>query len=153
MNSSVYEAVAYAMRYWFVFVIFVVLVAVIYVSYKEYKQRKNVMEEIENFLGYVEVVRGNEDIIGLRYSFTDENTIGRSQSSDIYLDDKSVYKSHALLYEKNGDIYLTPMGRAKTAVNSRKIIKSCKLKTGDIVTLGNVSLRVFIKRTRLSDDY
>ena len=153
MNSSVYEAFAYAMRYWFVFVIFVVLVAVIYVSYKEYKQRKVAKEEIENYLGYVEVVSGNDDILGLRYSFKEENTIGRSQNADIFIDDKSLYKSHALLYEKEGDIYLTPLGRAKTFVGGRKIIKGIKLKTGDIVTLGNVSLRVFIKRKRISDDY
>ena len=153
MNGSVYEAVAFAMRYWFVFVMFVILIAVIYASVSEYRQRKYIMEEVGQYVGYLEIKSGPEDFIGDRHGIKVEKTLGRLAKSDICIDDYSVAKTHALLFKKGDDLFLSPMGRAATMVNGKKILKPQILKTGDMITLGEVDARVFIKRTRLQNGY
>lgn len=153
MSEAMYEALAYAMRYWFIFIMLFILIAVIYVSVKEYRQRKFVMEEIGRYLGYLEIVGGDEEIIGLQYNVASENTIGRSKKSDIYIDDASVNKNHALLYKNKEDFYITAIGKGVVLVNGRKASKDYTLKTGDIITLGEVELKIFIKRSRLGYDY
>ena len=153
MSGSVYEAVAFAMRYWFVFVMFVILIAVIYASVSEYRQRKYIMEEVGQYVGYLEIKSGPEEIIGDKHGIRLENTVGRLAKSDIFIDDFSVAKTHALLFKKEDDLYLSPLGRAETMVNGKKILKPQILKTGDIITLGEIDLRVFIKRTRLQNGY
>ncbi len=153
MNGSMYEVVAYIMRYWFVFAMFVILIAVIYASVSEYRQRKYVMKEVGRYVGYLEVESGPEDFIGERLGIEEENTVGRLKRSDICINDYSVAKTHALLYQKGGDLILSPMGRASTMVNGSRITKPQALKTGDVVTLGEVDVRVFIKRTRLQNGY
>lgn len=153
MSGSMYEVVAYIMRYWFVFAMFVVLVAVIYASVSEYRQRKYIMEEVGQYMGYLEIQSGPEEFIGERLGIREENTVGRLARSDICIDDYSVAKTHALLYKKGEELFLSPMGRAVTMVNGRKIVGPQALKTGDVVTLGEIDARVFIKRTRLQNDY
>lgn len=153
MSGSVYEVVAYIMRYWFVFAMFVILVAVIYASVSEYKQRKYVMAEVGQYVGYLEIESGPEELIGERLGIREENTVGRLARSDISIDDYSVARTHALLYKKGEDLFLSPLARAVTMVNGKKIARPQVLKTGDVVTLGEIDARVFIKRMRLQNDY
>lgn len=153
MSSSVYEAVAFAMRYWFVFAMFVILIAVIYASVSEYRQRKYIMEEVGQYVGYLQIESGPEEIIGDKHGIKLENTVGRLAKSDICIDDFSVAKTHALLFKKGDDLYLSSLGRAETMVNGKKIFKPQILKTGDIITLGEIDTRLFIKRTRLQNGY
>ena len=153
MNGPMYEVASYIMRYWFVFAMFVVLAAVIYASVSEYRQRKYVMEEVGQYVGYVEITSGPEQLIGERLGIREENTVGRLARSDIRIDDYSVAKTHALLYKKGEDLLLSPMGRVVTMVNGKKITRPQALKTGDVITLGEIDARVFIKRTRLQNGY
>ncbi len=153
MDSSMYEAIAYIMRYWFVFAMFVILAAVIYASVSEYRQRKYVMEEVGQYVGYLEIESGPDEMIGERRGIRAENTVGRLPRSDISINDYSVAKTHALLYKKGDDLYLSPMGRAITMLNGKRITRPQVLKTGDIVTLGEIDVRIFIKRMRLQNDY
>jgi hypothetical protein len=153
MSGSMVEVVAYIMRYWFVFAMFVILVAVIYASVSEYRQRKYVMEEVGQYVGYLEIESGPEAFIGERMGIREENTVGRLARSDICIEDYSVAKTHALLYKKGEELFLSPMGRAVTMVNGKKIAQPQILRTGDVITLGEIDVRVFIKRTRLQNDY
>lgn len=153
MSGTVYEAVAYAMRYWFVLAVCVILIAVIFASVSEFRQRKYVLGEVDSSAGYLEILTGPEEWIGSRMAIKGENTLGRLHKNDICLDDRSVAKSHALLYKEEGDLFLSPAGAAETMVNGRPIEHPQPLRTGDIIKLGNIELRVFIKRTRLQDDY
>ncbi|MEI6100706.1 MAG: FHA domain-containing protein [Eubacteriales bacterium] len=153
MSGSVYEAVAYAMRYWFVFATCVILIAVIYTSVSEYRQRKNILDEVDSIVGYLEISAGPEDWIGNRVGIRAENTLGRLAKSDICLDDYSIAKSHALLYKKGDDLVISPLGKAETSVNGRLIAGVQVLRTGDTIEIGDIQLKVFIKRTRLQNDY
>ncbi len=153
MSGSVYEVVAYAMRYWFVLAACVILFAVIWSSVSEYRQRKNILEEVDSYVGYLEVTAGPEGWIGNRLGIRPENTLGRSAKNDICLDDHSVAKLHAKVYKTGDDLVISPMEKAETQVNGRAIGGPQVLRTGDMILLGGISLRVFIKRTRLQNDY
>jgi len=153
MTSQVYEAIAFAMRYWFIIAMIVILLAVIIVSVKEYKTRKTVITRMEEFLGYIEIVYGNDDLIGAKYGICDENIIGSSQSADICINDDSIKKTHAMIYRKGEDLYLSVINKASVLVNGSPAEKAYTLKTGDIVSLGNIDVCIFLKRKRVGDDY
>ena len=153
MNGSVYEAVAFALRYWFVFVMFIILIAVIFASVNEYRQRKNIMSEVDQYVGYLEIESGPEDFIGDRHGIKVENTVGRLPKSDICIEDYSVSKTHALLFKKDDDLIISPIGKSATFINGKKITNPQILRTGDVLTLGEIDAKVFIKRTRLQNDY
>ena len=153
MNNGIYEAMAYIMRYWFIFVIAVVLIAVITASAKEYQEKKRVLARVGVLKGYLEVVGGPNEWIGERLGIKEENIIGRNSGSDIYLNDMSVEKAHALLYKENEDIVLSPLSNMPVYVNNWEIQESTKLKTGDVLSFGDIDLKIFIKRTRIKNDY
>lgn len=152
MNGLVYEAVSYAMRYWFIFVVVFILIALIYISYKEYTEKKNVKGAMRQYLGYLEIVGGPQEFIGDRFGIRDNNTIGSSRRCDIMLPDDSVLPNHARLYSENGDLVLTPEKGGDTRINSRRATRSHRLKTGDVISIGHVNFTVNIKRTRVGND-
>ncbi len=147
-----YEAVAYAMRYWFIFVVIGILIAVIYISYKDYREKKYVKGAMSNYFGYLEIVGGPQEFVGDRFGVRVQNTIGSSRKSDIMLPDDTVMKNHALLYMDGEDLVLAPANRSDTQINGRRATTAHRLKTGDTLSIGDVDFAVYIKRTRLSDD-
>lgn len=141
------------MRYWFIAVAVGILIAMIAASYKEYKEKKIVKSELSQFLGYLEIVRGPREFIGDRFGIRENNTIGRSDSSDVVLPDPSVARTHAFLYWDRGDLVLEPAGReGETKINGRLAIRRHVLKTGDVVSIGDVDFAVYIRRNRLYDN-
>ncbi len=152
MTDSMYELVAYAMRFWFILVVVGILIAVIYISYKEYKEKKFVKSTIGQYQGYVEIVGGPKEFIGDRFGIRESNSIGSSRKSHIMLPDSTVLPTHALLYMEEGELVLSPMAKSDTRINSRIATQKHRLKTGDIFSIGDVDFYVYIKKTRLSHD-
>ena len=146
MSSELYSAVAFGMRYWFIFIIGLMLVAVVAASVSEYKQRKNIIGRVSSYVGYIEIVRGPESILGTRIGIKTENMVGSSRSSDIYITDPSIARSHAMLAMKDGELFLTPMANAKTKINGRRAAKTHQLFTGDTVSFGDVDVYVYIRQ-------
>ncbi|MBQ3274113.1 MAG: FHA domain-containing protein [Christensenellaceae bacterium] len=153
MSPSVYEAIAFAMRYWFILVIAIILIAVIVISVREYKARKSVMSRMAEFAGFLEIVGGADDLIGEKFGICDENLIGSAYSCDICIPDKGVKKKHAVIYIRDDVIMVRPVGRSVILVNEDLVKGPHALRTGDVISLGNASLRVFIKRKRVGNDY
>ncbi len=152
MDQAIYEALAYALRYWFIFITLAILIAVIYISYKEYNEKKYVKGTMQNYLGYLEIIGGPDDFIGDRFGIRKKNIIGSSKKADIILPDYSVLKTHALLYMEGDNLILSPTAQEGTAVNGRKVSKRRILRTGDTVLIGDIEFVVYIKRTRLKYD-
>ena len=72
----------------------------------------------------------------------------RVSSGDIYIDDRSVRRRHALLFEKGGEGYIRPRGRAKIWINGQRPLKrTALLHEGDLVRLGQVEFHYKFKRT------
>lgn len=152
MSNAVYEALAYAMRYWFIAVAVGILIAMVVASYREYKETRQVRSELSRFQGYLEIVGGPEAFIGDRFGIReDSNAIGSSPDCEIVLPDDTIEPIHAFLYMDNGNLILEPRGPGgSTKINGRLAVRRHALKTGDVVSVGDVSFAVYIRRKRLA---
>ena len=137
--NEIHEVAAYAMRYWFLLLMALMLFAVVYISVKEYKQRKLVLSEAGKYMGYLEIAYGNDELVGINIAIEEKNSVGSSPKSDIFIDDSSVLKSHALLYLERDRLLVSPLGEGAVHVNGRKALKPKRLKDGDIIEFGSIA--------------
>ena len=147
--EQAFEVASYAMRYWFIALVLVILIAVIYISYKEYQQKRQVMTQVGQFGGYMQIIAGPQEFIGDRFGLTQENSIGSADACDIVLPDRTVAPRHAVIFFEDDDYYIKPSDRAETKINDRRASSTHKLKTGDKLSFGDVSMRIYFKRTRI----
>jgi hypothetical protein len=76
----------------------------------------------------------------------DRTTIGRSPDCDIFLDDVTVSRKHAVLVERNGDFLIEDEGSLNgTYVNRRRIEAATRLESGDEVQIGKYRLSFITK--------
>ena len=144
--NGVYEAASLAMRYWFFIVGAIVLLGVTSISIKEYRDKRYVLGVAKSSIGYLSVVSGPDDIRGTRMQLMPQNTIGRSRRADIVLSDRSVEKAHAQIYLADDDaVYLSRLGSGEVTVNGVRVESFARIKTPDMICLGNVVVRVYIK--------
>lgn len=69
--------------------------------------------------------------------------LGRSEVNTIVLDDTFVSSEHAVIVQRNGAWWLADQGsRNGTLVNERPVRGEIALATGDLLTVGDVRLRV-----------
>ncbi|MBD5559495.1 MAG: FHA domain-containing protein [Clostridia bacterium] len=155
MSDAVYEALAYAMRYWFIAVAVGILIAMVMASYREYKEKRQIRSELSQFSGYLEIIAGPEEFVGDRFGIRPEmNTVGSSPDEDIMLPDGSVAPVHAFLYMEGDRLILEPHSlRHVTQINGRRAVRKHELKTGDVVTVGDISFAVYIRRKRVGYDH
>jgi len=67
-------------------------------------------------------------------------TIGRRPDSDIFLDDVTVSRDHAILVRRAGDYYLDDCGSLNGTYVNRSRIESHKLTDGDELQIGKYKL-------------
>lgn len=84
MDGAMYEAIAFVMKYWFIIVIGIMLFSMAAVSLSEYRQRKNIIGEVTQYKGYIEIMDDNPDIDGTRIGIMEENLVGSSRSAWIF---------------------------------------------------------------------
>ena len=144
MRDVLYDAVAYGMRYWFLLLIALMLFTLIAVSFSEYRQRKSVMGIVRQYIGYLEVVGGDESAIGMRIGLTEENIIGSGKRSDILIDDELVAKTHAQLYLREDRLFLKPLGGNRVRINGRIAVREHEIFTMDVLTFGSISCTVYL---------
>jgi hypothetical protein len=76
----------------------------------------------------------------------ERTTIGRSPDCDIFLDDVTVSRKHAVLVERNGSFSIEDLGSLNgTYVNRKRIESAANLQSGDEVQIGKYRLS-FISR-------
>jgi FHA domain-containing protein/zinc ribbon protein len=76
----------------------------------------------------------------------DRTTIGRSPDCDIFLDDVTVSRKHAVLTEQDGAYVIEDQGSLNgTFVNRRRIEAATRLQTGDEVQIGKYRLSFITK--------
>lgn len=144
MSAVLYDAVAYGMRYWFLLLIALMFFTLAAVSLSEYRQRKSVMGIVKQYIGYLEVVGGDEESIGMRIGLMEENLIGSGKRADILIDDPLVAKTHARLYLRDGGLFLKPLGGNRAKINGRLAVREHEILTGDVLTFGSVSCTVYL---------
>ena len=71
---------------------------------------------------------------------TQELTIGRDPACDILFQDPSVSRRHARIFLADGTVYLEDLGSQNgTTVNGNSIHMPCALRSGDVLTIGDVT--------------
>ena len=75
----------------------------------------------------------------------DRTLIGRSPECDIFLDDVTVSRKHAVLVRENGDFTIEDQGSLNGTFVNRARIESAKLRDGDELQIGKYRL-VFMNR-------
>ena len=75
----------------------------------------------------------------------DRMTIGRRPDSDVFLDDVTVSRDHALVVKRGGDFYLDDLGSLNGTYVNRRRIESHRLADGDEMQVGKYKL-TFLQR-------
>ncbi len=75
-----------------------------------------------------------------------ENSIGRSRSCDIVLNDATVSRAHAVLFRRESGWLVTDTNsRSGTFLNGKKVRQNAPVLPGDVITVGSTALT--LKRT------
>jgi len=76
----------------------------------------------------------------------ERTTIGRSPDNDIFLDDVTVSRKHAVLVQDGGEFRIEDLGSLNgTFVNRRRIDAATRLESGDEVQIGKYRLSFISK--------
>jgi pSer/pThr/pTyr-binding forkhead associated (FHA) protein len=87
------------------------------------------------------VIRSGGGRVGQSFALADERmTIGRSPDAEIFLDDVTVSRDHAVLVRRSGDWYLDDSGSLNGTYVNRHRIESHKLEDGDELQIGKYKL-------------
>jgi hypothetical protein len=73
----------------------------------------------------------------------DRMTVGRRPDSDIFLDDVTVSRDHALIVRRGDDFYLDDCGSLNGTYVNRRRIESHRLADGDELQVGKYKLTFF----------
>jgi len=148
---EIYEAVAFALRYWFIFVVIAILVCVIIVSVAEYRDKKRIMYYAGTYIGYLEVVfsKGGDTQTGDRFTLALENEIGSSSQCNIVIKEEGVMKKHAKIYAQGKDVILKAVDSGITQLNGRPVKEEISIRPGDIILIGDTALMVHLKEVNI----
>ena len=92
------------------------------------------------------VVRAGGGRAGESFKPTGERTrIGRSPDCEIFLDDVTVSRQHALLVERDGQFYIQDEGSLNGTFLNRSRIESAQVDDGDEIQIGKYRL-TFLNR-------
>ena len=93
------------------------------------------------------VVRSGGGRAGEHFTLkADRTTFGRSPDCDIFLDDVTVSRQHAVLVERDGAFFIEDQGSLNgTFVNRRRIDSAARLQDGDEVQVGKYRLSFLSK--------
>jgi pSer/pThr/pTyr-binding forkhead associated (FHA) protein len=92
------------------------------------------------------VVRVGGGRVGESFPLTkDKLTIGRRPDSDVFLDDVTVSRDHALVVRRGEDWFLDDLGSLNGTYVNRELAESRRLEDGDEVQIGKFKLS-FLER-------
>ena len=93
------------------------------------------------------VIRAGGGRVGESFPLEGERmTIGRAPESDIFLDDVTVSRDHALLVRRGADYYLDDSGSLNGTYVNRERVDSHRLEDGDELQIGKYKLTYLTSR-------
>jgi hypothetical protein len=103
-------------------------------------------EPVEGLEGPALVVRSGGGRAGESFRPNGERTrIGRSPDCDVFLDDVTVSRNHAVLVERDGRFYVEDQGSLNGTFVNRRRIDNQELENGDELQIGKYRL-TFVER-------
>jgi pSer/pThr/pTyr-binding forkhead associated (FHA) protein len=74
-------------------------------------------------------------------------TLGRDSRSDIFLDDQTVSRNHALINKENNNYYIKDVNSLNgTYVNLENVVDKRMLQNDDVINIGKFQLTFFISK-------
>jgi hypothetical protein len=99
------------------------------------------VEQVVAHEGAALVIRSGGGRVGESFALDhDRMTIGRRPDSDVFLDDVTVSRDHALLVKRGDDHYLDDLGSLNGTYVNRHRIESHRLEDGDELQVGKFKL-------------
>jgi pSer/pThr/pTyr-binding forkhead associated (FHA) protein len=99
------------------------------------------VEQVASSEGGALVVRTGGGRSGETFPIVGERiTIGRSPEANVFLDDVTVSRNHALLVRRRDGLYLDDLGSLNGTYVNRRRIESHKLQNGDELQVGKYKL-------------
>ena len=93
------------------------------------------------------VIRSGGGRSGEAFNLTEErNTIGRSPDAEVFLDDVTVSRNHALLVRRRDGLYVDDLGSLNGTYVNRHRIESHRLQNGDELQVGKYKLTYLEER-------
>jgi pSer/pThr/pTyr-binding forkhead associated (FHA) protein len=93
------------------------------------------------------VIRSGGGRSGEAFNVSGERlTIGRSPEAEIFLDDVTVSRNHALLVRRRDGLYIDDLGSLNGTYVNRRRIESHRLQNGDELQVGKYKLTYFDER-------
>ena len=93
------------------------------------------------------VIRSGGGRSGEAFNVTSERmTIGRSPEAEIFLDDVTVSRNHALLVARRDGLYIDDLGSLNGTYVNRRRIESHRLQNGDELQVGKYKLTYLDER-------
>ena len=89
------------------------------------------------------VVRSGGGRAGEMFALEGETTVGRSPDCDIFLDDVTVSRRHAVLRERDNGFFIEDQGSLNGTFVNRKRVESAQLDDGDELQIGKYRLTFF----------
>ena len=100
------------------------------------------VEALRSGTALLVVLRGPNT--GARFLLDDDEVMsGRHPDSDIFLDDVTVSRKHAILRERDGDFFIEDQGSLNGTFVNRKRVESAQLDDGDELQVGKYRLTYF----------
>ena len=104
------------------------------------------LDEVVQSRGAALVIRAGGGRVGESFTLdTERKTIGRRPDSDIFLDDVTVSRDHALLVRRGDEFYLDDLGSLNGTYVNRSRIDTRRLEDGDELEVGKYKL-AFLSR-------
>jgi hypothetical protein len=92
------------------------------------------------------IIRSGGGRVGQSFPLSGERmTVGRSPEAEIFLDDVTVSRDHAVLVRRHGAWYLDDSGSLNGTYVNRKRIDSHRLEDGDELQVGKYKLTYFAR--------
>ena len=92
------------------------------------------------------VIRAGGGRVGESFPLNaDRMTIGRRPDSNIFLDDVTVSRDHALLVRRSGDYYLDDLGSLNGTFVNRRRVDRAELTDGDELQIGKYRLTFLMR--------
>jgi FHA domain/zinc-ribbon domain len=99
------------------------------------------LDEVVESEGAAFVIRSGGGRAGESFPLDgDRMAIGRSPDADVFLDDVTVSRNHALVVRRRDGLYIDDLGSLNGTYVNRRRIESHKLQTGDELQIGKYKL-------------
>ena len=104
------------------------------------------LDDVVTEEGAALVIRAGGGRVGESFPITsDRMTVGRRPDCDVFLDDVTVSRDHALLIRRGDAWYLDDMGSLNGTYVNRSRIESQRLEEGDEVQIGKYKLTFHVR--------